>query len=43
MPTWLTRYAVSQVGRERTLDLTAARTKLGLRPAATTLEGAEHW
>jgi len=39
----LTRYAVSQVGMERTLDLTAARTKLGYTPAPTTLEGAEHW
>ena len=39
----LTRYAVSQLGLERTLDLTAARTKLGYRPAPTTLEGAETW
>jgi nucleoside-diphosphate-sugar epimerase len=39
----LTRYAVSQVGLERTLDLTAARAKLGYRPAATSLEGAERW
>src|SRR5690606_26339016 len=29
----LTRYAVSQLGLERTLDLTAARTRLGYRPA----------
>lgn len=39
----LTRYAVSQVGRERTLDLTAARTRLGYHPAPTTLEGVERW
>jgi 2-alkyl-3-oxoalkanoate reductase len=39
----LTRYAVSQVGMERTLDLTAARAKLGYRPTATSLEGAETW
>lgn len=39
----LTRYAVSQVGRERTLDLTAARTRLGYAPTPTSLEGAESW
>jgi hypothetical protein len=39
----LTRYAVSQLGLERTLDLTAARTALDYRPAPTTLEGAEGW
>lgn len=39
----LTRYAVSQVGLERTLDLTAARTRLLYEPTPTTLEGAEHW
>ena len=39
----LTRYAVSQVGRERTLDLTAARERLGFRPTPTSLEGAESW
>lgn len=39
----LTRYAVSQLGLERTLDLTAARTNLGYRPGPTTLEGAETW
>ncbi len=39
----LTRYAVSQVGMERTLDLTAARDKLGYRPTPTSLEGAETW
>ncbi|MGV8885408.1 MAG: NAD-dependent epimerase/dehydratase family protein [Microbacteriaceae bacterium] len=39
----LTRYAVSQLGMERTLDLTAAREQLGFVPFATTLEGAEGW
>jgi nucleoside-diphosphate-sugar epimerase len=39
----LTRYAVSQLGMERTLDLTAARTQLGYRPAPTSLDGAEDW
>jgi nucleoside-diphosphate-sugar epimerase len=39
----LTRYAVSQLGMERTLDLTAARERLGFRPAPTSLEGAERW
>ena len=39
----LTRYAVSQLGLERTLDLTAARERLGYRPAPTSLAGAEAW
>lgn len=39
----LTRYAVSQLGMERTLDLTAAREQLGYRPAPTSLDGAENW
>jgi nucleoside-diphosphate-sugar epimerase len=39
----LTRYAVSQLGLERTLDLTAAREQLGYRPFPTTLDGAEKW
>lgn len=39
----LTRYAVSQLGLERTLDLTAARERLGYDPHPTTLAGAEHW
>jgi nucleoside-diphosphate-sugar epimerase len=38
-----TRYAVSQLGRERTLDLTRARELLGYRPAPTSLVGAETW
>jgi nucleoside-diphosphate-sugar epimerase len=39
----LTRYAVSQLGMERTLDLTAARTRLAYHPAPTSLDGAEDW
>ncbi|HEX7834078.1 MAG TPA: NAD(P)-dependent oxidoreductase [Pseudolysinimonas sp.] len=39
----LTRYAVSQLGLERTLDLAAARTALHYRPTPTTLDGAENW
>ncbi|MGW8483353.1 NAD-dependent epimerase/dehydratase family protein [Microbacterium sp. NPDC055903] len=39
----LTRYAVSQLGVERTFDLTAARHSLGYAPLATTLAGAETW
>lgn len=39
----LTRYAVSQLGLERTLDLTAARERLGYHPRPTSLVGAEQW
>lgn len=39
----LTRYAVSQLGMERTLNLDAARERLGYRPAPTSLDGAETW
>lgn len=39
----LTRYAVSQLGLERTLDLSAARRELGFDPLPTNLEGAETW
>lgn len=39
----LTRYAVSQLGLERTLDLAKARELLGYRPGPTTLAGAEGW
>jgi nucleoside-diphosphate-sugar epimerase len=39
----ITRYAVSQLGMERTLNLTAARELLGYRPRPTSLSGAEHW
>ncbi|GAA2564758.1 NAD-dependent epimerase/dehydratase family protein [Pseudonocardia hydrocarbonoxydans] len=42
-PPRLTRYAVSQLGMERTLDLTAARTRLGLDPAPTSFAGAAGW
>jgi 2-alkyl-3-oxoalkanoate reductase len=38
-----TRYAVSQLGRERTLDLTRAREVLHYRPRPTSLAGAETW
>ena len=37
----LTRYAVSQLGAERTLDLTRARESLGYEPGPTSLLGAE--
>jgi 2-alkyl-3-oxoalkanoate reductase len=39
----LTRYAVSQLGLERTLDLGAARRELGYDPAPTNFSGAEGW
>ena len=39
----LTRYAVSQLGLERTLDLSKAKRELGFTPRATTLQGAETW
>ena len=39
----ITRYAVSQLGLERTFDLTAARSRLGYDPTPTTLAGAEEW
>lgn len=39
----LTRYAVSQLGLERTLDLTRAREQLGYMPGPTSLLGAEQW
>jgi nucleoside-diphosphate-sugar epimerase len=39
----ITRYAVSQLGLERTLDLTAARERLGYAPGPTSLDGAERW
>jgi nucleoside-diphosphate-sugar epimerase len=39
----LTRYAVSQLGLERTLDISAARDRLGYNPHPTTLAGAENW
>lgn len=39
----LTRYAVSHLGLERTLDLTAARTRLGVHPGPTSFAGAANW
>jgi nucleoside-diphosphate-sugar epimerase len=42
-PLRLSRYAVSHLGYERTLDLTAAHTRLGLRPEPTSIEGAASW
>ena len=39
----ITRYAVSQLGLERTLDLTAARERLRYSPRPTSLLGAERW
>lgn len=39
----LTRYAVSQVGMERTLDLTRMRGRLGLEPRPVDLTGAAAW
>jgi nucleoside-diphosphate-sugar epimerase len=42
-PPRLTRYAVSHLGFERTLDLAAARTRLGLDPAPTSFTGAAGW
>ncbi|MBX3098480.1 MAG: NAD(P)-dependent oxidoreductase [Salinibacterium sp.] len=39
----LTRYAVSQLGLERTLDLSRARELLGYVPGPTSLVGAEEW
>jgi nucleoside-diphosphate-sugar epimerase len=39
----ITRYAVSQLGLERTFDLTAARTHLNYRPTPTSLVGATTW
>jgi nucleoside-diphosphate-sugar epimerase len=42
-PPRLTRYAISQVAVERTLDITAARTRLGYRPSPTSFGGAATW
>jgi nucleoside-diphosphate-sugar epimerase len=42
-PPRLTHYAISQVAVERTLDITAARTRLGYRPTPTAFSGAAHW
>jgi nucleoside-diphosphate-sugar epimerase len=42
-PPRLTRYAVSHLARERTLDITAAHARLGYRPRPTSLAGAAGW
>ncbi|MFF5205098.1 NAD-dependent epimerase/dehydratase family protein [Streptosporangium sp. NPDC000396] len=42
-PPRLTRYAVGHLAVERTLDITAARDRLGFRPTATSFEGAASW
>lgn len=39
----LTRYAISHLAMERTLDLTAARERLGFRPGPTSFQGAGGW
>ncbi|MDX6738929.1 NAD(P)-dependent oxidoreductase [Actinocorallia sp. A-T 12471] len=42
-PPRLTRYAVGHLAVERTLDITAARAKLGYRPEPTSFAGAYSW
>ncbi|GLY50394.1 NAD-dependent epimerase/dehydratase family protein [Lentzea sp. NBRC 102530] len=42
-PPRLTRYAISHLAFERTLDITAARTHLGYRPAPTSFAGSAAW
>lgn len=42
-PPRLTRYAISHLAMERTLDLTAAREHLGFRPTPTSFQGAGGW
>ncbi|MCD0448214.1 NAD-dependent epimerase/dehydratase family protein [Actinocorallia sp. API 0066] len=42
-PPRLTRYALGHLAVERTLDLTAARTRLGYRPEPTSFAGAYSW
>ncbi|MFD8560507.1 NAD-dependent epimerase/dehydratase family protein [Streptosporangium canum] len=42
-PPRLTRYAVGHLAVERTLDITAARDRLGFQPAATSFTGAADW
>ncbi|MCR3752139.1 NAD-dependent epimerase/dehydratase family protein [Lentzea californiensis] len=42
-PPRLTRYAISHLASERTLDITAARTRLGYEPAPTSFAGAATW
>jgi nucleoside-diphosphate-sugar epimerase len=42
-PPRLTRYAISHLAMERTLDISAARSVLGYTPATTTFTGAATW
>ncbi|MER5317935.1 NAD-dependent epimerase/dehydratase family protein [Streptosporangium roseum] len=42
-PPRLTRYAAGHLAVERTLDITAARDRLGFQPAATSFTGAADW
>ncbi|MEV7908616.1 hypothetical protein AB0P04_44220, partial [Streptomyces anulatus] len=42
-PPRLTRYAAGHLAVERTLDITAARDRLGYRPSATSFAGASTW
>ncbi|GIG07395.1 NAD-dependent epimerase [Catellatospora coxensis] len=42
-PPRLTRYAISHLAVERTLDITAARAVLGYRPESTSFTGAADW
>lgn len=42
-PPRLTRYAISHLAVERTLDITAARQTLGYRPDPTSFSGAAAW
>ncbi|WP_433467770.1 NAD-dependent epimerase/dehydratase family protein [Spirillospora sp. CA-128828] len=42
-PPRITRYAISHLALERTLDITAAREVLGYDPAATSFAGAADW
>lgn len=39
----LSRYAISHLAVERTLDLAVLREQLGVEPTPTDLSGAEHW
>jgi nucleoside-diphosphate-sugar epimerase len=42
-PPRITRYAISHLAVERTLDITAARKTLGFDPGETTFKGAAEW
>lgn len=42
-PPRLTRYAIGQLALERTLDVSAARTVLGFKPAPTNFDAAATW